>query len=165
MTPGEWALLFTGIGVVLLIAELFIPSHAMLTVAAAVAFMIAVGFCFAISPVAGFYAGMGMVIVTPVVLFGFLKLWPRTFIGRRMTLANVTSSGSTAPAPVGHGLLVGSRGLAITELRPTGVCEFGGERVEAVSDRGIVARDMAVVVVALQEGRPVVRAESASSFT
>lgn len=157
MTPLEWAALFAGVGVLLLIAEMFIPSHATLTAVAVVCFLIAVGFCFAVSPLAGFYAGTGMVIIAPVALIAALKVWPKTSLGRRMTLAHVSTS-ATSPAPTDTTLRVGATGSALTDLRPTGMCDFDGHRVEAVCDRGILHRGAAVTIIALREGVPVVRA-------
>ncbi|HLS46995.1 MAG TPA: NfeD family protein, partial [Gemmatimonadales bacterium] len=54
--------------------------------------------------------------------------------------------------------LVGSGGVALTDLRPSGVAEIGGERLDVVSDGGFIARGTEVVVVRSEGYRHIVRA-------
>jgi membrane-bound ClpP family serine protease len=158
MTPMHYVILFAAIGAVLLFAELFIPSHALLGAAGMLSLLIAAGFCFGISARLGFTMIALLVILTPIGTLVFMQLWPKTFVGRRMTLANVRSSAATAPSPTPtSSLQPGDRGVAVTDLKPIGVCQVGGERVEGVSDRGLIAHGTDVIVVAMQSGRPVVR--------
>jgi membrane-bound ClpP family serine protease len=53
---------------------------------------------------------------------------------------------------------VGQLGVVISELRPGGVCEFGATRAEARAEHGVVEAGRRVEVVAVVDGRPVVRA-------
>lgn len=157
MSPFEYAILFAAIGVILLAAELFLPSHAVLGILGTVAILISVACCFAISTRVGFLSLAGVVVAAPFVTMGMLKVWPNTFIGRRMTLAGVASSAATSPAPVTPDLQPGDLGTAVTALRPIGVCDFNGNRVEAVSDLGPLPPGTKVIVTALNNQRPVVR--------
>ncbi len=157
MTPIEFAMLFAAIGVILLVADLFVPSHGLLTVAGVVAFVVAVVCCFVVSARLGAYVGAALIIVSPFATMLMLRLWPHTVVGRRMTLAGVETHATSPAAVTTDQITPGERGTALTELRPVGMCDFAGQRVEAVSDRGIVAHGTAVFVVAVQNRRPIVR--------
>lgn len=52
---------------------------------------------------------------------------------------------------------LGKRGLAITPLRPTGVAEIDGERVEVLTEGGFIAAGSVVRVVAMDRRRLFVR--------
>lgn len=55
--------------------------------------------------------------------------------------------------------LIGRTGIAATPLRPEGVVDLGGERVEARTEGAFVAAGSAVRVVAIDRQRAVVRLE------
>lgn len=156
MTPIEWALILGAVAAVLFIADLFVPSHGLLTVAGVVAVLGAVGFCFAISARAGFLSLAGVIVAAPFATMLALKVWPHTFVGRRMTLSAVPED-AVSPEPAVDGIRVGDSGVTLTDLRPTGMCEIGGKRVEAVSDAGFLRRETRVAVTALVGRKPTVR--------
>jgi membrane-bound serine protease (ClpP class) len=54
--------------------------------------------------------------------------------------------------------LVGASGVALTDLRPSGVADIGGERLDVVSDGDFIARGTEVVVVRSEGYRHIVRA-------
>ena len=55
--------------------------------------------------------------------------------------------------------LLGKTGTAVTPLRPGGVADLGGERVEVETEGAFVAAGSAVRVVALNRQRVLVRME------
>ena len=145
------ALLLMGIGVVLLIGELLLPTHGLLGLLAGLSVLAGVGVCFFISPLLGLGVLLGVVIASPVLAAGFLWIWPKTPIGRRLVLQQIT--GKVSPPPI----CIGQTGVTISELRPWGECEFGDTRVEAMSEHGILPARCTVKVVALTNGHAVVR--------
>jgi membrane-bound serine protease (ClpP class) len=52
---------------------------------------------------------------------------------------------------------LGAEGVAVSELRPMGTCQFGDERVEVRSDLGIIPAGKKVKVVNIESGRLIVR--------
>jgi membrane-bound serine protease (ClpP class) len=52
--------------------------------------------------------------------------------------------------------LVGSEGVAKTDLRPAGIAVFGGERIDVVSEGGFVEKQTAIKVVAVDGPRVIV---------
>jgi membrane-bound serine protease (ClpP class) len=51
---------------------------------------------------------------------------------------------------------MGKCGVAITVLRPSGIAEFDGERLNVVSQGDFIGKDAAVKVIAIEGGRIVV---------
>jgi membrane-bound serine protease (ClpP class) len=54
--------------------------------------------------------------------------------------------------------LLNGTGTALTQLRPSGVAKINGERVDVVTEGGLIERGTAVKVVAIEGSRIVVRA-------
>jgi len=146
--------------VILLLAEVVIPSHGVLGVTGALALVAGVGACFWINQYIGLTAAVALVIATPFAAALWVKVWPHTFAGKRLILGPTSEvARGHAPAPA---VRVGQVGVVATELRPGGTCEFGGgsgaTRVEARSEHGTIPAGRRVEVIAVVDGRPVVRA-------
>ena len=145
------AIVLMVIGVVLLIGELLLPTHGLLGLLAGLSVLAGIGVCFLISPLLGLGVFLGVIIASPVLAAGFLWVWPKTPVGRRLVLQQVSSK--AAPAP----LCIGQTGVTVSELRPWGECEIADTRVEAMSEHGILPARTRVKVVAISTGRAVVR--------
>jgi membrane-bound ClpP family serine protease len=72
-------------------------------------------------------------------------------VGRRIILQPL----QTAPAPAA--VAIGQTGVAVSELRPMGECDFGNQRIEVISELGMIQPGQKVKVVAINSGRPTVR--------
>jgi membrane-bound serine protease (ClpP class) len=53
--------------------------------------------------------------------------------------------------------LIGTVGVAATDLRPSGKMSFADQRIDVVAESGYVTRGSPIEVVALRNGSPVVR--------
>ena len=53
--------------------------------------------------------------------------------------------------------LLGKRAVVITPLRPVGMCDFSGERVECVAESGYVDKGKTVEVIKVQSTQLTVR--------
>lgn len=157
MTPLEYAILFVVIGLILLVAEIFLPSHATLAAGGAISFLVAVACCFGISTRAGYIALGLFILLSPIVTIAMLQLWIKSPLGQRLTLHNTKSSHATSPSPTLPNLQPGDLGTTITALRPTGLCDFNGTRVEATSDLGPIPTQTPIIVISLTDHRPTVR--------
>lgn len=151
MTPVTLAILLLLAGVVLLVAEMLLPSGGVLGVLAAVCLAASVVASFRIDSRMGFGLLVAIVIAVPVGGMLWMKVFPRTFAGRRMILGPVKAE--SVPESVG----VGQTGVAVSELRPTGVCQFGAERLEARAERGIIPAGARIRVIEIVDRRPIVR--------
>jgi membrane-bound serine protease (ClpP class) len=151
MTPIPLILLLLAIGIVLLVAELLLPTHGMLGILGLLCGVGAIVVCFRINQWLGFGVFLGAIVASPFALALAMKIWAASPIGKRMILQN--ASVAPAPAPV----RLGQVGSAVTEMRPMGECDFGDHRLEAVSELGIIPAGQQVKVVAIDNGRPTVR--------
>lgn len=162
MTTG-WvlAIVLYGVCAALLIAEVFLPSGGILGICAVAAGAGGVALFFGEGPVVG-WIGVGVALVMiPSILILAYKVFPRTRFGRAVTLV-------PPDRPTGDGVpdadqlrsLVGARGVVVTPLRPVGVCEFSGKRIECVAESGYVDRGVSVEVLWVHGTQPTVRTRS-----
>ena len=127
-----WAILLLIVGLMLLIAELFLPSGGVLGLLAAAALVGSVLLAFRSG---GTRAGMVFMLLLAVAIpavIGFgLQLWPKTPLGRRMLLARPKPEEFDPQDQHDHELsmLVGKVGRTITQLRPAGMTEIGRAHV------------------------------------
>ena len=167
------AILLFVIGLILFGAEFFIPAHGLTAILGLLAIATSLVACFFVSAWMGLGALAFTALGLPVAGAALARALPYTWLGRHVVLQEAASR-STARCDVPP-VLVGQTGIAISALRPSGVCEFEdlrsakptGEgaagtaiRVEATSDFGNVAHGTRVRIICLSEGRAVVRAIS-----
>lgn len=144
--------LMLAIGATLLIGELVLPTHGVLGVLGAGTALAAVGLAGLQNPWAGVLLAVALGLATPFVWTAVVKIWPRTPVGRRLVLPPIEQPLPQPPVRVGQ------VGIAVSALRPMGLCEFDdGTRVEATSEHEMIAPGTAVRVVALVNNRPTVR--------
>lgn len=151
MDLSVWAAIFLAVSITLLVAEVFLPSHGLLGILGTIAMIGTIVVCFRIN----MYLGLGVMLTTlvlaPFAFLAALKVWPKTPVGRRMVLQPTVSP--LVPPNLGPGAI----GIAVSELRPMGMCDFGGERVEVRSQLGIIPAGAKVSVVGIDAGRVIVR--------
>ena len=149
----EWGILilFFAVGVAMLVAEIFIPSHGVLGV---------VGLGFLIAAVvktfsyggreAGIIAVLACLIFVPAFALIAIKYWHRTPIGRRIAPPNPTLTTDDTSIPIEElGRLVGQTGRSETPLRPVGICEFNGKRVSCITAFGMIEAGATVEAVGI----------------
>lgn len=136
------------IGAVVLVAEIFIPSHGILTVVG-LGLLIAGSYkTFQLSDFAG-YASVVCVLAF-VATFAVLavKFWHRTPIGRRISPPNpVLTKEDTGNIDELLEPLLGTTGKALTPLRPVGTCEFDGRRLPCIAEYGLIDRGAEVTAL------------------
>ena len=152
MTLTTLVILLLLAGIVLMVAEALLPTQGLLGVVGAVAMLAAVVMSFRIDSRVGFALLAGLVVVAPFAGMLWVKIYPKTPVGRRMILAPVAHEVLAAPVSVGQ------TGTTVSELRPMGTCEFGAERIEARAERGTIPAGARVQVVDVVDRRPTVRA-------
>ena len=132
MTFLAWAILLIVIGVVVFVAEVFVPSGGVLGVLAGLCLMVGVLMLFAVNKWAGGAAFLALAIGVPFAFTGAMNVWQKTPAGKRMILTD------TAPQDSPALVLVGETGVTVTDLRPMGEAEFEGRRVQAINEAGVV---------------------------
>ena len=152
------AYVLIAVGFLLLVGELFFTSGTLL-VLALTAIAAGVGLAFYHGSTTGLFTLLGVMIALPV-FGGFLaRYWPKTRFGRRMVLAAPDEDATIASMPVNLELerLRGRFGRALSDLRPSGVCDFDGWRVDTITEGMMVEAGQWVRCVDVRAGKVVVR--------
>lgn len=144
--------------VLLMIAEVFVPSGGLLTICALFCLIGGTYIFFKQSTIAGI-AGVILAIITiPLLLRYAYKNFPKTRFGKSVTLAPPERpQGDAIPDTQTLEQLLGAVGVVLTPLRPVGTCDFEGRRVECVAESGYVARDKNVKVIKVESTQLTVR--------
>ena len=82
----------------------------------------------------------------------WLKYFPESRMARKFI-----SQGSVGELGVDKPELLNRTGVALTRLRPSGVANINGRRVDVVTEGGLIERGAAVKVVAVEGSRILVR--------
>jgi membrane-bound serine protease (ClpP class) len=154
MSTGILLLVLFGLGAVVLIAEIFIPSQGVLSLLG-LAFLIAAVIVtfrdYGRGP--GVLAVGGCLVFVPTMAILAVKYWHRTPIGRRISPPNPVLTDDDAGLEVEEiEALIGQAGEARTPLRPVGICEFGNQRVSCVAEYGYVETGQKVRAIGRKGG-------------
>lgn len=139
-------ILLYGVGLLMLMAEIFIPSNGILTVAGLGLLAVAVGRTFTYAGrEAGIIAIFACLVFLPTFAFVAIKYWHLTPIGRRIAPPNPVLTSADTGAPVEKlSRLIGQTGRSTTTLRPVGICEFNGKRISCIAEFGVIEADTEV---------------------
>ena len=151
MDPIWIIILLLALAAVLLLSELALPTHGVLGVAGLLALGGALAECFYLNRWFGLTIFLAAILASPLLLNLAMKIWSHSPVGRRLILQPI----QTNPPP--PQIRLGQLGVAVTELRPMGECDFDDHRLEALSELGIIQAGQQVKVVAIDNGRPTVR--------
>jgi len=95
----------------------------------------------------------GVMVCLIVGTWCWLKFFPESRIARKFI-----SRGAVGELGVDKPELLNGTGEALTQLRPSGTARINGQRVDVVSESGLIERGTKVKVVAVEGARIVVRA-------
>lgn len=147
-------------GVVLITLEVFIPGGVVGAIGALALLAAAVVAINAFPGVVGVLASIGAVVFTVFAVVLWMKLFPRTRMGRALTVATDLSAAHSETE--GLVSLLGASGQSVSALRPAGFAVFGERRVDVVTRGEALPPDTAVRVVQVEGNRVVVEAISCS---
>jgi len=163
MDSSTWAFLLLAIGVLLFVAEVFIPSGGAITMLAASCLLASVWCAWTAwwhSNPTMFWTFLGiMLFVTPAAVGGAFTVWQHTPLGRRAILQPPTPDEVEAFAEIEQRLaeLIGKVGDTVSPLNPAGIVKIDGERVQCQSEGMIIDRGCKVRVIAVQGSHVLVR--------
>jgi membrane-bound ClpP family serine protease len=143
---------------VLIVAEVFVPSGGLISILALGCLVGGIAIFFQYSVVAG-WIGVGIaVVMIPVVLVIAYKMFPKTRFGKSVTLnPPKREQGDAVPDTARLKELLGAVGVVITPLRPVGMCDLSGRRVECVAESGYVEKGKKVKVIDVESTQLTVR--------
>src|ERR1700737_584567 len=142
-------------GVLLLLAELLIPSGFFFVVAVcAVVAGVVMGFI-SPEPYHGWLTLLAVFVAVPLVAKLLFHLWPKTPMGKRFFLPGPQEDATLASMPVNIELeqLRGRFGRTLSPLRPAGVTDFDGRRVDTITEGMMVDEGQGVRCVDVRAGK------------
>jgi membrane-bound serine protease (ClpP class) len=153
--PVHLFILLVVMGLMLLCVEVFVPGG-VLGIFAALCMIAAIGTAFfAFPPQVAFFA-TGILIVGSGVLFGvWLKCFPGTRLGRRLTLQTDGKDFKSSPDQTAK--YMGKTGVAQSSLRPAGIAVIDNQRIDVVAESGYIESGGQVRVIQVEGNRIVVR--------
>jgi membrane-bound serine protease (ClpP class) len=156
-----WAFLLLGLGLVLIVAELLIPSFGLLGLGASLA-IIAGGVLAWREDALTVYMITSGVCVPTAVMAGF-KLLPRSPLAKSLMAQGFSTTDNRAVDPRDASLM-GAEGEVLATLRPSGVARLDDRRVDVVSRGEMIEIGARVRVIELLGNRVVVaEAEDATA--
>ncbi len=147
------------VGAAAFFLEAFIPSGGLISVLAGGCLVAAVLLAFTrLGTPAGLVFLAISLVVVPVSLVLAFAVFPKTAIGRRLTLrsAQTQEDGYVGQNPKEKELL-GQTGVALSNLRPAGAARIAGRRYDVVTEGDMVEKGAAIEVRRIEGNRIVVR--------
>ncbi len=142
----------------LIVAEVFVPSGGLIGLCALVCLIGGVVIFFRHSATAGWVGVVIALIMIPTVLVIAYKIFPETRFGKSVTLTPPQrEQGDAVPDTAELKELLGAVGVVLTPLRPVGICDFSGQRVECVAESGYVDKGNKVKVIDVESTQLTVR--------
>ena len=147
------------IGLLLMAAELFLPSGGIVFVLGVGGVIAGVAIAFSDSTTQGVVTVIVVVVLVPMLGPLLMHYWPRTAIGKKLLLTGPEEDATVAQMPVNLELeqLRGRYGKTLSPLRPSGVANFDGRRVDVISEGTMIDAGQWVKVIDVKAGRIVVR--------
>ena len=158
MYPILWTFLFLSLTFVVAVLEMFLPSGGFLAVLAIAFLVTSIVFSFQADIVFGSFYTLAVGLLVPVFLWVALRIWPNTWIGRRILL---TPEEDPALLPDAEQQtlkqLVGKHGMAKSKMLLGGLIEIEGHRYNAVSDAEPIESGEIVSVIRIEGTSIIVR--------
>ena len=142
----------------LIVAEVFVPSGGLISVGALACIVGGIAIFFNHSTTAGWIGVVIAIVMIPTILIIAYRIFPRTRFGRSVTLTPPQREPGDAIADSEKlKELLGTVGQVLTPLRPVGMCDFSGLRVECVAESGYVNKGKKVKVIRVHSTQLTVR--------
>ena len=148
------ALVLIGLGVLMLLTEILMPTGGIMVVAALVFFAGAVGIIMDYGTTTeAAVAVVGLAVGLPAAGYVAVSAW------RRMSLDSVLDDAAPVPPVVVPEIdtLKGRTGKTVSPLRPSGSVEFDGKRVDAMTEGTMLDAGVWVRCVEVRRGQVIVR--------
>ncbi|HUU70782.1 MAG TPA: NfeD family protein [Planctomycetota bacterium] len=153
-------IMLVGLGFVAIFVEFFVPAGGLVGFAGVAAMAVGIGFAYHDhGSIAGTLLLLLALVGTPASLVIGFKIFPHTFIGKRLILSQSQQpeQGYTASSSAKYEALLGKDGVTVSPLRPAGMVRIGSEKFSVVTEGEMIDTGKTVKVVAVEGNRIVVR--------
>jgi len=142
-------------GVVVIIAEIILPSFGILSIVALCVFAYSLFIVFSeISTTIGFAFLAADLVLIPVLVIAGLKLLAKSPVTLRKTLSREEGVSSQPPELDSYSDM---QGTAVTNLRPAGTAVINGKRVDVVTRGEYLEKGTSIIVFAVTGNQIIVR--------
>lgn len=145
-------LICLAVGLLLLLIELFTPGvgvSGLLGVLSLVA-VIVMQLCWG-SPAAAAYIAAGTLLLIVVALLFFIRSLQRGRLSRSFVVLNEKiDASSTSLSDAKEQALIGHVGMTVTPLRPAGIAEFDGKRLDVMTNGTFLPANTPVIITDVQ---------------
>lgn len=146
---------FQVVGIVVLLAEVMLPSGGLLAIVSLACLGYSLYLVFtAISVFAGMIFVLADIVILPVVLIVGLKMLAYSPLALKSELSSKSGYASYDEKTADY---TGKQGEALTDLRPSGTARIDGKRVDVVTRGDYIEHGSPIKVSAVEGGRIVVR--------
>ncbi|MHC4774177.1 MAG: NfeD family protein [Planctomycetota bacterium] len=165
-----WGFILAAAALGLLLIELLIPSGGLLGLLCGIAAIGSIVAFFQYDTTFGIAALLAYIILTPILLVFFFKLWIHSPLAKRMVLGGdvqgqtdgeqdtlKTAEKARLKRIEELRQLIGAEGVTETALRPVGFVKIDGQRLDAMAESGIVEANTPVVVTDVYDNQVKVR--------
>jgi len=157
-----WWLLFAVflylVAAALIIAEVFVPSGGLISIFSVGCLVGGLWIFFRHSATTGWVGVIVALIMIPAVLIVAYRIFPHTRFGKAVTLAPPQrQKGDAVPDTDELKQLLGKTGIVLSPLRPVGMCDFSGHRLECVAESGYIEKSIKIIVIRVQGTQLTVR--------
>ncbi len=143
------------VGLFLIGAEIFLPGGVIGFLGGLSLFGAAVVGFKAFGPQGGIISALLIILLAGVCMVVWIRFFPRTGIGRTMTLSLDGKSFKSAPADLKT--LVDKEGVAQSRLRPAGIARIDSHRVDVVAEGSWIESGRPIRVIRVEGNRILVR--------
>ncbi|XAL99628.1 hypothetical protein OT109_18870 [Phycisphaeraceae bacterium D3-23] len=146
-----WAVVAFGLAILLVVVEAFMPSGGIVGALAGLCAVVGIVLFFNVDTLWGMLSMAITLISLPFLIAALIWVWPNTAFGRWVTLDDEPADEQEAGVNEDAGAIaVGTRGTAITDLRPVGACRLEGLRTDCIALAGVIESGTAVRVVSVE---------------
>ncbi len=158
MNELTWPIVLQAAAVLVILAEIFIPSGGLLGIIAAGLIGYSLYLVFTgVSQVAGILFVVNDIILLPVLVMVGLKLIARSPATLKKTLSAVGGVSSQSPEMADY---LHMEGETLTDLRPSGIARINGKRVDVATRGEYIEKNTPVYVAAVTGNQIIVREKS-----
>ncbi len=147
------------LGLIMMAAEVFLPTGGILFVLALASLIAGIAIAFYSDLTQGMIILVLVFILIPAGGPILLHIMPRTAMGKKLFLDVIKDDASVAVMPVNLELeqLRGRYGKTVSSLRPSGLTDFDGRRVDTMSEGDMIGPGQWVRCIDVKSGRVIVR--------
>lgn len=143
---------------ILLVLEIFVPSFGLLTLMSLSCVGAGIMIFFRYGNVTGSIGIAWALVIIPIVWVIAYRMFPKSRFGKHVSLGKVDrEKGDAIPDSKDLEAMLGQEGTVMTPLRPVGMCNFDGKRIECVAETGYIDTESKIRVIHVEGTQLTVR--------